>query len=152
MVLYISNTRLKTQYQTQLSTNTQPKRDSAFEQKTRIVSSREIWGCSQNRFFSYNQRNKPSRAQKKFAWNLLKKTFVPFLENGHRLKLCNLQSFSFWLFHSGEARVNMEFAEKKCILGQFITDLICPTVFFQKTCQAVKAFERKKNPNFYLQA
>ena len=42
----------------------QPKRDSAFEQKTRIVSSREIWGSSQNRFFSYHQRNKPSRAQK----------------------------------------------------------------------------------------
>ena len=44
----------------------QPKRDSAFAQKTRIVSSREIWGSSQNRFFSYNQRNKPSRAQKVF--------------------------------------------------------------------------------------
>ena len=29
----------------------QPKRDSAFEQKTRIVSSRVIWGSSQNRFF-----------------------------------------------------------------------------------------------------
>ena len=42
----------------------QQKRDSAFEQKTRIVSSREIWGNSQNRFFSYNQRNKPSRAQR----------------------------------------------------------------------------------------
>ena len=42
----------------------QPKRDSAFEQNTRIVSSRGIWGSSQNRFFSYNQRKKPSRAQK----------------------------------------------------------------------------------------
>ena len=42
----------------------QPKRDSAFEQKTRIVSSREIWGSSQNRFFSYHQRYKPSGAQK----------------------------------------------------------------------------------------
>ena len=42
----------------------QPKGDSDFEQKTRIVSSREIRGNSQNRFFSYNQRNKPSRAQK----------------------------------------------------------------------------------------
>ena len=42
----------------------QGKRDSAFEQKTRIVPSREIWGSSQNRFFSYNQRNKPRNAQK----------------------------------------------------------------------------------------
>ena len=42
----------------------QPKRDSAFEQKTRINPSREISGSSQNRFFSYTQRNKPSRAQK----------------------------------------------------------------------------------------
>ena len=42
----------------------QPKPDSAFEQKTRIVSSREVWGSSQNRLFSYNQRKKASRAQK----------------------------------------------------------------------------------------
>ena len=48
-----------------------PKRDSAFEEKTRIVSSREIWGSFQNRFFSYHQRNKPSRAQKKHFWNVL---------------------------------------------------------------------------------
>ena len=42
----------------------QPKSDSGFEQKTRIVPSREISGSSQNRFFSYNQRKKQSRAQK----------------------------------------------------------------------------------------
>ena len=42
----------------------QPKRDCAFEQKTRIVSSGEIWGSSQSSFFSYNQSNKPTRAQK----------------------------------------------------------------------------------------
>ena len=42
----------------------QPKRDSAFEQKRRIVSSREIWGSFQHRCCSYNQRSKPSRAQK----------------------------------------------------------------------------------------
>ena len=48
-----------------------PKRDSAFEEKTRIVSSREIWGSFQNRFFSYHQRNEPSRAQKKHFWNVL---------------------------------------------------------------------------------
>ena len=42
----------------------QPKRDSAFEQETRIVSSGEIWGSSENSFFSYNQSNKPTRAQK----------------------------------------------------------------------------------------
>ena len=41
----------------------QPKRDSAFEQKTRFVSSREIWGSSQNNFCSYNQRKHQSRAQ-----------------------------------------------------------------------------------------
>ena len=42
----------------------QPKRDSAFEQETRIVSSSEISASSQNSFFSYNQKMKPSRAQK----------------------------------------------------------------------------------------
>ena len=41
-----------------------PKRDSAFEQKTRIVSSKGIWRSSQNCFFSYNQRKKQSSAQK----------------------------------------------------------------------------------------
>ena len=41
----------------------QPKRDSAFEQKTPIVPSRETSGISQNIFFSYNQRKKQSRAQ-----------------------------------------------------------------------------------------
>ena len=41
----------------------QPKSDSAFDQKTRIVWSGEIWGSSQNIFFSYNQRKKQSRAQ-----------------------------------------------------------------------------------------
>ena len=41
----------------------QPKCDSAFEQKTRIVPSRETSGSSQNIFFSYNQRKKQSRAQ-----------------------------------------------------------------------------------------
>ena len=41
----------------------QPKRDSAFEQKTRIVPSRETSGSSQNIFFTYNQRKKQSRAQ-----------------------------------------------------------------------------------------
>ena len=42
----------------------QPKRDSAFEQETRIVSSGEFWGSSEDSFFSYNQSNKPTRAQK----------------------------------------------------------------------------------------
>ena len=42
----------------------QPKRDSALEQKTRIVSCREISASCQNNFFIYNQRIKPSRAQK----------------------------------------------------------------------------------------
>ena len=41
----------------------QPKRDSAFEQKTRIVPSRETSGSSQNIFLSYNQRKKQSRAR-----------------------------------------------------------------------------------------
>ena len=41
----------------------QPKRDSAFEQKTRIVPSRETSGSSQNISFSYNQRRKQSRAR-----------------------------------------------------------------------------------------
>ena len=41
----------------------QPKRDSAFEQKTRIVPNRESSGSSQNIFFSYNQRKKQSRAR-----------------------------------------------------------------------------------------
>ena len=42
----------------------QPKRDSVFERKTRIVSSGAIWASSQSSFFSYNQSNKPARAQK----------------------------------------------------------------------------------------
>ena len=41
----------------------QPKRASAFEQRTRIVPSRETSGSYQNIFFSYNQRKKQSRAQ-----------------------------------------------------------------------------------------
>ena len=49
----------------------QPKRDSAFEQKTRIVSCGEISASSQNSFFIYNQRIKPTRAQKRHLWNLL---------------------------------------------------------------------------------
>ena len=49
----------------------QPKRDSAFEQKTGIVSSIEIWGSSQNRLFSYNQSNKPTRARKDIFWTYL---------------------------------------------------------------------------------
>ena len=54
----------KRKYQPKLRKLMQPKCDSAFEQKTRIVSSREIWGSFQNRCCSYNQRIKPSRAQK----------------------------------------------------------------------------------------
>ena len=42
----------------------QPKRDSAFEQKRRIVSCKEISASSENSFFIYNQKIKPSRAQK----------------------------------------------------------------------------------------
>ena len=42
----------------------QPKRDSAFEQKTRIVSCKETSASSQNSFFIYNQKIQPSRAQK----------------------------------------------------------------------------------------
>ena len=42
----------------------QPKCDSAFEQETRIVSCSEISASSQNSFFSYNQKMKPSGAQK----------------------------------------------------------------------------------------
>ena len=41
----------------------QPKRDTAFEQETRVFPSRETSGSSQNIFFSYNQRKKQSRAQ-----------------------------------------------------------------------------------------
>ena len=41
-----------------------PKRGSAIEQETRMVSSGEIWRSSQNSFFSYNQSNKPTRAQR----------------------------------------------------------------------------------------
>ena len=44
------------------------KLDSAFEQKTGIVSSGEIWGSSQNSFFSYNQSNQPTRAQNDNFW------------------------------------------------------------------------------------
>ena len=62
----MSNTRRKKNQSTKRSLwqPAQPNLDSAFEQKTRIVSSREISANSQNNFFSYNQRIKPSRAQK----------------------------------------------------------------------------------------
>ena len=49
----------------------QPKRDSEFEQKTRIVSSREIWGKSQNRFFLVTTREKSPAELKKTIWNIL---------------------------------------------------------------------------------
>ena len=42
----------------------QPKREFAFEQKTSIISCREISASSHNSFFIYNRRIKPSRAQK----------------------------------------------------------------------------------------
>ena len=42
----------------------QPKRDSAFEQKTRIISCGEISASSQSSFFINNQRIQPSRAQR----------------------------------------------------------------------------------------
>ena len=41
----------------------QPKRDSAFKQKTRIVPISETSRSSQNNFFNYNERKKQSRAQ-----------------------------------------------------------------------------------------
>ena len=41
----------------------QPKRHSAFEQKTRIVPKQEILGRSQNNFCSYSQRKRQSWAQ-----------------------------------------------------------------------------------------
>ena len=41
----------------------QPKRDSANEQKTLIVPKKETWGSSQNNLFSWNQK-KQSRTQK----------------------------------------------------------------------------------------
>ena len=49
----------------------QPKRDSEFEQKTRIVSSREIWGNSQNRFFLVTTKEKSPAELKKTIWNIL---------------------------------------------------------------------------------
>ena len=48
----------------------QPKRDSAFEQKTRIVSSREISASSQNSFLFTIKKS--SRAELKIHfWNVL---------------------------------------------------------------------------------
>ena len=49
----------------------QPKRDSAFEQKTRTVSSREIWGSSQNSSSSYNQGQQAHHSSKRPFWNVL---------------------------------------------------------------------------------
>ena len=49
----------------------QPKRDSAFEQKTRIVPAKETSGSSQNLFFSYNQRKNQSRAKTDIFDNVL---------------------------------------------------------------------------------
>ena len=52
----------------------QPKRDSAFEQKTRIVPSREVSGSSQKSFVVTTKRN--SRAElKQTLWNVLNTSF-----------------------------------------------------------------------------
>ena len=60
----ISNASVKSQSTEHSVRKTlQPRRDSAFEQKTRFVPSRETSGSSQIIFFSYNQRKKQSRAQ-----------------------------------------------------------------------------------------
>ena len=49
----------------------QPKRDAAFEQKTRIVSCREISAKSQNSFFYLQPKNQAEQ-----SWAELKKTFL----------------------------------------------------------------------------
>ena len=48
----------------------QPKRDSAIEQKTRIVPSRETSGSSQYIVFSYNQKKAKHSSNRRF-WNVL---------------------------------------------------------------------------------
>ena len=49
----------------------QPKHDSAFEQKTRIVPSRETSRISQNNFFSLQPKKKAKRSSKRQFWNVL---------------------------------------------------------------------------------
>ena len=48
-----------------------PIRDSAFEQKTRIVPSREIGGSSQNNFFLVTTKKKAEQGSKRHFWNVL---------------------------------------------------------------------------------
>ena len=48
----------------------QPKRESAFEQKTRIVSRREISASSQNSFF-LQPKNQAEQSSKSYFWNVL---------------------------------------------------------------------------------
>ena len=49
----------------------QPKRDSAFEQKTRIFSCREISAFSQNNFFYLQPKKKAEQSSNRHFWNVL---------------------------------------------------------------------------------
>ena len=49
----------------------QSKRESAFEQKTRIVSCREILASSQNSFFYLQPKNQAEQSSKRHFWNVL---------------------------------------------------------------------------------
>ena len=66
----------------------QPKRDSAFEQKTRIVPSRETSGSSQYIVFSYNQKKAKHSSNRRF-WDVLnvflESWCFPFGEIAHYL-------------------------------------------------------------------
>ena len=104
----------------------QPKRDSAFEQKTRIVSSREIWGSSQNRLFSYNQKNAKQSS------------------NGHFWKVLNvvLESFCFAqetkavfisiLYHKTSQTQDVKIQSTERSVPK-IAQLKCDSAFEQKT-------------------
>ena len=48
----------------------QPKRESAFEEKRRIVSCRQISASSQNSFFYLQPNNQAEQSSKRHFWNV----------------------------------------------------------------------------------
>ena len=56
----------------------EPKRDSAFEQETRFVSSGEIWGKSQNKNFWLPPKKQAQQSLKRHFWNVLRVVLESF--------------------------------------------------------------------------
>ena len=84
----------------------QPKRDSAFEQKTRIVSCREIWASSQNRFFLVTTKEKSPAELKKTILERTQRRFGKFL-------FCSRNKSCFYKYSISQDISNAGFKEPK---------------------------------------